>query len=59
MLRSVKAPNPNTADPVEQGVLILYHTVDQLARKSQWMVTYCRQAIRMEAVRTQAVELLH
>ncbi|KAH3517681.1 hypothetical protein KXV93_006505 [Aspergillus fumigatus] len=51
----VKAPNPNTADPVEQGVLILYHTVDQLARKSQWMVTYCRQAIRMEAVHATSV----
>lgn len=44
---------------MEQGVLILYHTVDQLARKSQWMVTYCRQAIHMEAVHTQAIELLH
>lgn len=59
LLRSVEAPNPNTANPVEQGVLILYHTVDQLARKSQQTVTYCGQAIRMEAVRTQAAELPH
>lgn len=59
LLRSVEAPDPDTADPVEQGVLILYHTVDQLARKSQRTVTYCGQAIRMEAVRTQAAELPH
>ena len=59
LLRSVEAPNPDTADPVEQGVLILYHTVDQLARKSQRTVMHCGQAIRMEAVRTQAGELPH
>lgn len=59
LLRSVEAPDPDTADPMEQGVLILYHTVDQLARKSQRTVTYCGQAIRMEAVRTQAAELPH
>ncbi|KAH3277027.1 hypothetical protein KXV19_006590 [Aspergillus fumigatus] len=59
LLRSVEAPDPDTADPMEQGVLILYHTVNQLARKSQRTVTYCGQAIRIEAVRTQAAELPH
>lgn len=59
LLRSIKAPNPNTANPMEQGVLILYHTVNQLTRKSQRTVTYCGQAIHIEAVRTQAAELPH
>lgn len=59
LLRSIKAPDPNTANPVEQGVLILYHTVNQLTRKSQQTVMYCRQAIHMEAVCMQAAELLH
>ncbi|KAH2165416.1 hypothetical protein KXV74_005446 [Aspergillus fumigatus] len=49
LLCSVEAPDPDMADPVEQGVLILYYTVDQLARKSQRTVMYCGQAIRMEA----------
>ncbi|EAU31635.1 predicted protein [Aspergillus terreus NIH2624] len=55
----MEPPDPDTADPVEQGVRLLYHTMDQLARKSQRTVSYCRQAIRMEAVRTQAHELPH
>lgn len=59
LLRSIKAPNPNTANPIEQGVLTLYHTVNQLTRKSQQTVTYCGQAIRIEAVHTQAAELPH
>ncbi|KAG2420420.1 hypothetical protein HFD88_000032 [Aspergillus terreus] len=45
LLRSVEAPNPDTGDPVEQGVLILYYTVDQLARKSQRTVTHCGQPL--------------
>lgn len=59
LLRSIEAPDPNTANPMEQGVLILYHIVDQLAQKSQQTVTYCRQVIHMEVVRTQAAELPH
>ncbi|KAI9034716.1 uncharacterized protein KD926_006877, partial [Aspergillus affinis] len=57
LLRSVETPDPDTADPIEQGVQILFHTIDQLARKSQRTVQRCGQAIRMEAVRTQAGEL--
>lgn len=28
LLCSVETPDPNIANPVEQGVLILYHTVN-------------------------------
>lgn len=28
LLYSIEAPNPNTANPIEQGVLILYHIVN-------------------------------
>ncbi|KAF9882558.1 hypothetical protein FE257_007183, partial [Aspergillus nanangensis] len=57
LLRSVVTPEPDSMDPVEQSVQILWETVDQLARRSQRTVQHCGAAIRMEAVRTQANQL--
>ncbi|KAF9882584.1 hypothetical protein FE257_006232, partial [Aspergillus nanangensis] len=57
LLRSVATPEPDPMDPIEQGVQVLWETVDQLARRSQRTVQHCGAAIRMEAVRTQAGQL--
>ncbi|KAG2419179.1 hypothetical protein HFD88_002286 [Aspergillus terreus] len=44
LLRSVEASNPNTADPVEQGVLILYYTIVEIWQQKQTAVPWALQS---------------
>ncbi|KAF9882951.1 hypothetical protein FE257_004862 [Aspergillus nanangensis] len=49
LLRSVATPDPEPQDTVEQGVRVLWETMEQVVRRSQQTVRYCGAAIRMEA----------
>jgi hypothetical protein len=42
------------ADPIEQGVRVIWDAMDQLARRSQQTVQQCGAGIRVEAARTEA-----
>jgi hypothetical protein len=49
----VAAPKEDTMDAAEQWVLVIWDTMEQVARKAQRTVQQCGQAIRMEAIRSQ------
>jgi hypothetical protein len=53
LLASVAAPEEDPMDATEQGVQVIWDTMEQVARKSQQTVQHCGQAIRVEAVRSE------
>jgi transposase len=53
LLASVAAPEEDPMDATEQGVQVIWDTMEQVACKSQQMVQYCGQAIWVEAIRSE------
>ncbi|KAF7184233.1 hypothetical protein CNMCM7691_004919 [Aspergillus felis] len=53
LLACVAAPEEDPMDAMEQRVQVIWHTMEQVARKSQQTVQQCGQAIRVEAVRSE------
>ncbi|KAG2000910.1 hypothetical protein GB937_010702 [Aspergillus fischeri] len=53
LLACVAAPEEDPTDAIEQAVQVIWHTMEQVARKSQQTVQQCGQAIRVEAVRSE------
>ncbi|RHZ49046.1 uncharacterized protein CDV56_103939 [Aspergillus thermomutatus] len=53
LLACVAAPEEDTMDATEQGVQVIWDTMEQVARKSQQTVQHCGQAIWVEAVRSE------
>ncbi|KAF7184892.1 hypothetical protein CNMCM7691_008768 [Aspergillus felis] len=51
LLACVAAPEEDPMDAIEQQVQVIWHTMEQVACKSQQTVQQCGQAIRVEAVR--------
>ncbi|GIC93753.1 uncharacterized protein Aud_010241 [Aspergillus udagawae] len=47
------APEEDAMGATEQGVQVIWDTMEQVARKSQQTVQHCGQAIRVEAVRSE------
>ncbi|KAF7174590.1 hypothetical protein CNMCM5623_008050 [Aspergillus felis] len=50
LLACVVAPEEDPMDAIEQQVQVIWHTIEQVARKSQQTVQQCGQAIRVEAI---------
>ncbi|EAW23658.1 uncharacterized protein NFIA_110790 [Aspergillus fischeri NRRL 181] len=53
LLACVAAPEEDPMDATEQGLQVIWDTMEQVARKSQQTVQQCGQAIWMEAVRSE------
>ncbi|EAW15375.1 uncharacterized protein NFIA_046900, partial [Aspergillus fischeri NRRL 181] len=59
LLASMAAPEEDPMDATEQGVQVIWDTMEQVARKSQRTVQHCGQAIRVEAVRSEKGQTPH
>ncbi|KAF7174589.1 hypothetical protein CNMCM5623_008049 [Aspergillus felis] len=59
LLACVAALEEDPMDATEQRVQVIWHTMEQVARKSQQTVQQCSQAIRVEAVRSEKGQTPH
>ncbi|KAG2000749.1 hypothetical protein GB937_010875, partial [Aspergillus fischeri] len=59
LLACVAAPEEDPQDATEQGVQVIWDTIEQVACKSQQTVQHCGQAIRVEAVRSEKGQTPH
>ncbi|KAB8226818.1 uncharacterized protein BDW43DRAFT_317430 [Aspergillus alliaceus] len=53
ILNSMDPPDPESIDPIEQGIRRLWDTIEQVVHKSQRTVDHSGQAICIEAVRSE------
>ncbi|KAH2514652.1 hypothetical protein KXW40_007178, partial [Aspergillus fumigatus] len=59
LLACVAALEEDPMDATEQGVQVIWDTIEQVACKSQQTVQHCGQAIRVEAVRSEKGQTPH
>ncbi|KAH2281420.1 hypothetical protein KXV50_003198 [Aspergillus fumigatus] len=59
LLACVAALEEDPMDATEQGVQVIWDTIEQVACKSQQMVQHCGQAIRVEAVQSEKGQTPH
>ena len=52
LLDVVATPDPNAKDPIGRATRVIWDTMEQLARRSQFTVQHCGNGIRMAAVGT-------
>lgn len=59
LLACVAALEEDPIDATEQGVQVIWDTMEQVAHKSQQMVQHCGQAIQVEVVRSEKGQTPH